>query len=189
MGGLTLIAVMMQVIALGWSILWFLGLGEAVSSSNGAVLFLLLVSYYWVHQVLSNVVHVTSAGTVATWWFVPFEAASYWSKAVRDSFSRATTYSFGSICFGSLLVAIVQSLRAIAHMARDNEDAKIILCVIECILALIQDIIEYLNKWVRSHFSPISSNSRPTKRIPHFIPLFSVIEGLCVCWNLWFWVH
>lgn len=146
--GLTFIAIVMLLLAFGWSILWFMGLGDAVSTSNGGIVFLLLVSYYWVHQVLSNIVHVTSAGTVATWWYVPLEAASCWSTAIQDSFCRATTYSFGSICFGSLLVAVVQALRAMAHMARDNDDMQILACILECILAMIQDVIEYMNNWV-----------------------------------------
>lgn len=145
--GLTFIAVVMLIVALGWSILWFVGLGEAVSTSSGAIVFLLLVSYYWVHQVLCNVVHVTSAGTVATWWYVPLEAASCWSTAIQDSFCRATSYSFGSICFGSLLVAIVQALRAMAQIARQNDDMQILACLLDCILSMIQGIIEYLNTW------------------------------------------
>jgi hypothetical protein len=148
--GLTFIAIVMLVVALIWSVFWFMGLGQALSTSNNAVVFLLLVSYYWVHQVLSNVVHVTSAGTVATWWYAPLEAASCWSQAIQDSFYRATTYSFGSICLGSLLVAIVQALRAMANMARENDDMQMLACILECFLSMIQDIIEYLNKWVSS---------------------------------------
>ena len=146
--GLTWLSVAMLVLASIWSYFWFVGVGQALSASSGIVVFLLLVSFYWVHQVLVNIVHVTSAGTVATWWYVPIEAAGWWSSAIQDSFVRAISYSFGSICFGSLLVALVQALRAMAHMARQNEDGKLLACILECILALIQDIIEYLNKWV-----------------------------------------
>ena len=145
--GLAVVAYAMLALAFGWSIFWFVGLGDAVNASNTAILFLLLLSYYWVHQVLTNTVHVTTAGTIGTWWFVPAEANAYWSTAINDSFSRATTYSFGSICLGSLIVAIVQSLRAIAHLSRDNDDLQLLTCIIDCILACIQDIIEYLNKW------------------------------------------
>lgn len=145
--GLTVIAYFMMVLALGWTIFWFMGVGDALTSSNGGILFLLFVSYYWTFQVLSNTVHVTTAGTVGTWWFVPNEANSCWSPAIQDSFCRATTYSFGSICLGSLLVAIVQALRALAHRARDNDDMQLLLCIVDCILACIQDVIEYFNMW------------------------------------------
>jgi hypothetical protein len=109
--------------------------------------FVLLTSFYWVHQVLTNTVQTTVAGMVGTWWFVPGEASSCWSSAIQDSFGRATTYSFGSICLGSLIVAIVQALRAVSNMARQNEDAQLLVCIVDCILGCIQNILEYLNKW------------------------------------------
>jgi hypothetical protein len=145
--GLTVVAYLMMILAFGWSMLWFIGLGEAFSSSNSITLFFLLLSYYWVHQVLTNTVHVTTAGTIGTWWFVPGEANGCWSSAIQDSFCRATTYSFGSICLGSLIVAIVQALRALVHMSRDNEDMQMLTCILDCILGCIEDIIEYFNKW------------------------------------------
>jgi len=145
--GLAFIAYFIMVLAFGWSCFWFMGFSSSLNSNNTGILFLLLLSYYWVHQVLSNTVHVTTAGTVGTWWFVPGEANGCWSSAIKDSFCRATTYSFGSICLGSLLVAVVQALRALAHQARQNEDMQLLACLVECILACIQDIIEYFNKW------------------------------------------
>jgi hypothetical protein len=90
---------------------------------------------------------VTTAGTVATWWFVPDEASSWWSPAMKDSLFRAVTYSFGSICFGSFLVAIVQALRALEHYTRDSNDYQFLSCIIQCILGCIESILEYLNRW------------------------------------------
>jgi hypothetical protein len=63
-----------------------------------------------------------------------------------NSFIRTITTSFGSICFGSLLVAIVQALRGIAQAAQNNDDAAILACIAQCILACIQSILEYFNK-------------------------------------------
>lgn len=145
--GLAFIAYFIMVLAFGWSCFFFVGFSNSLNSNNIGIMFLLLLSFYWVHQVLSNTVHVTTAGTVGTWWFVPGEANGCWSSAIKDSFCRATTYSFGSICFGSLVVAVVQALRALAHQARQNEDMQLLACLVECVLACIQDIIEYFNKW------------------------------------------
>jgi hypothetical protein len=145
--GLAVVAYFFMFVAFGWSIWWVVGLSSALVNVGQGIIFLFLVSYYWTHQVITNTVHVTTAGVIGTWWFVPDEASSCCSRALNDSFVRATTYSFGSICFGSLLVAIVQALRALHHMAHDNEDMGILVCIIDCILACIQGIIEYLNKW------------------------------------------
>ena len=179
--GLMAVAMGFTVLAFGWTLPWFLGLGDALAGSKLPVVFFLVriinftnrlvclewsketrgaivltfsfsrqlqfLSYYWVHQVCQNTVHVTTAGTVATWWFVPDEASSWWSQALTDSLVRSTTYSFGSICFGSFLVALVQALRALEHYARDNDDFSMLLCLIQCILQCIERIIEYINRW------------------------------------------
>lgn len=140
--GLAVVAYGFLAIAFAWSIFWILGLGDALGGQNLPVVFLCFVSYYWVHQVLSNTVHVTVAGVIGTWWFVPDEASSWWSPALAGSLSRATTYSFGSICFGSLLVALIQALRALEHYTRENDELSALQCLIQCVLSLLESIIE-----------------------------------------------
>jgi len=67
------------------------------------------------------------------------------------SFKRAITTSFGSICFGSLIIAVIQTLKALARQARregsdeGNLLVVILACCAECILQCIGDIIEYFN--------------------------------------------
>lgn len=41
---------------------------SSVSSSYGALIFFLCISFYWGGEVTKNVSHVTTAGTVASWW-------------------------------------------------------------------------------------------------------------------------
>lgn len=96
------------------------GQGVCENEGNGIVTFLLLLSFYWTSYVIKNTLHVTVAGvgelilycielnhsrdmklnscciSVGTWWFVPTEATSYCSSAVRDSYARSITTSFGS---------------------------------------------------------------------------------------------
>jgi hypothetical protein len=145
--GLAVVAYFFCFVAFAWSVFWVVGLTSSMMTIGQGIIFLYLVSFYWVHQVLVNTVHTTTAGTVGTWWFVPSEASSFCSSAVKDSFTRATTYSFGSICFGSLIVAIVQALRALQQQAQNSDDCQILACIIGCILACIQGIIEYFNKF------------------------------------------
>lgn len=84
---------------------------------------------------------------VGNWWMEPEEAASCCSSAVNNSFLRAITTSFGSICFGSLLVAILDALRLLANTARANDDGGIGACIAECILDCLARLLEYFNKW------------------------------------------
>ena len=115
----------------------------------------LLLSLYWTMNVLSNITQTTIAGVTGTWCFDKDNATSCCSSAVTQSLYRSCTYSFGSICFGSLLTALVTALRVIAQQARDNnsrrnsrnEGAALLLCILTCILALLEDIIEYFNQW------------------------------------------
>ena len=105
-------------------------------------------------QVLQNTMHAIVAGVVSTWWFVPDEASSCCSKAIMGSTVRATTTSFGSICFGSLLVAIIQTLRHLLNSARNDNDmdgcAAFLLCLVDCCLQCFQGILEYFNKVISS---------------------------------------
>jgi hypothetical protein len=69
-----------------------------------------------------------------------------------ESCKRALTTSLGPNCYGSLFIAIIQTLKALADQARNNDGndnlvCTIILCCISCILQLIQDMLEYFNKY------------------------------------------
>lgn len=86
------------------------------------------------------------AGVVGTWWFVPTDASSFCSSAVRDSYLRSMTSSFGSICMGSLLVAIVEALENMIKNQREENDG-LILCLAQCLLACLRDAVEYFNTW------------------------------------------
>ena len=56
------------------------------------------------------------------------------------------TTSFGSVCFGSLLVAILQALRVVAETAQ-AEEGGIGTCIAVCILSCLESLLEYFNKW------------------------------------------
>lgn len=157
--GLAFYAYWSTVIVFLWMILWSVSTasamyvlgecegGECQKEVGGFLGFLFLVSLYWTLQVISNVVHVSVAGTVGTWWFSPTHANGCCSRAVRDSYVRSLTTSFGSICLGSLIVALIQATREIARQARESGDNGILLCLAECILGCIESIVEYFNKW------------------------------------------
>lgn len=144
--GLAVYAYWSVVVLFAWSVCWALATsstiyvqaqcdpeGNCEGSVSGLLMFGFFLSFYWTSQIITNVVHVTTAGTVGTWWFNPEDASGCCSSGVRDSYGRSLTTSFGSICLGSLLVAIVQSLKEIAYAARDGEDSVLVCCA-ACIL-------------------------------------------------------
>jgi hypothetical protein len=110
-------------------------------SVSGGLIFVLLVSFYWTAQVIINVGHVTTAGVVASWWFQPSA-----TDRTRGAFKRATTTSFGSICFGSLIVAILKAAYAMVQEARKSEN-NFARCCAACLLNCLQRLIEYFNMY------------------------------------------
>jgi len=166
--GITFLGYAVAIKGFAWSILWTVALvgvysiapdvegcdgvdengKECVKQLNYVYVFLLFLSFYWTHQVLTNIIHTTVSGLVGTWWFVPQEASSCCSSAITSSLCRSCTYSFGSICFGSLIVAIIQALRATLNQAKNNDDINgVAACVIDCLLGLLERIVEYFNQW------------------------------------------
>ena len=98
---------------------------------NAGVIFVLLLSLYWTNEVNANLSHTSccgmlclmrnfnsfyynhsNKGVAAVWFFSP-ESDMTWSHfPTFKAFVRSMTTSFGSICFGSLLVSIVHLIRA-----------------------------------------------------------------------------
>ncbi|GMF30287.1 unnamed protein product [Phytophthora lilii] len=122
--------------------------GLCVGLPAYAALFYMLVSVYWGQQVLQNILTCTTAGVVATWWYQPNAA-----KATVGALYRSVTTSFGSICFGSLIVAVLQALRTMADMAKrraneeNNGGLACLACMAECILSCLANVMEYVNQW------------------------------------------
>ena len=101
-----------------------------------------------------NISQTTVAGVIGTWCFDKASASSFCSSAVTQPLYRSCTSSFGSICFGSLLNAIVITLRDLANyaeeQARSEEEHQamaLLFCVLQCILSILEDILEYFNRW------------------------------------------
>lgn len=107
------------------------------SSSNNSKLdcamVFLVFSFYWTSQVIAYVTHVTIAGIFATVYFMNDSV----KHPVWGSLKRALTTSFGSICFGSLLIAIINLVRYFLSIARANTDnacLSFLICIIQCIV-------------------------------------------------------
>jgi len=154
-GGVCAVAYGISGLAAIWTIVWGLAFVGVAGSCNAAgvcstinvpMIFVMILSFYWTMQVFQNVLHVTVSGVVGTWWFAPHDALSVFSPAIVDSFRRATTYSFGSICMGSLLVSIIQTTETMVR-ASSRYDRGLLRCLFECILNLLARLAMYFNRW------------------------------------------
>lgn len=113
--------------------------------------FLMAFSLYWAIEVIKNILQVTCSGVTATWFFQPERIAP-----VRGSLFRSLTTSFGSICFGSLLVAFVQTVRDFVHVIRNKVNANtrnrniaqvVLLCILDQLLAWLEAAVRYFNRY------------------------------------------
>jgi len=116
------------------------GGNDDVPAKMGIVGFLLTLSFYWGMQVWRNVLHVTVAGTVGTWWRHA-RAASPTVSALK----RAMTTSFGTIALGSLIIAFIQTLKAMVRNAkrRSSGGTRAAFAVLACCIGCIERLAEY----------------------------------------------
>jgi len=143
-GGTIWIALATVLIQFLWIVLWvFAAWAYFVSTDepSGLVMFLLLISLYWGCNVWRNVSHTTTCGVAATWYF----SAGRLDNPSRAAFKRTMTTSFGSVCFGSLLVAVLQALRAMLRSSKRG--GSLLSCLLLCILGCIERMMRYFNKY------------------------------------------
>ncbi|KAJ3261957.1 putative choline transporter, neither null mutation nor overexpression affects choline transport [Boothiomyces macroporosus] len=123
--------------------------------SNGFfnfLIFYMVFMFYWVTQIISNSVHLTSCGTFASYYFlgvsdghgnvnIPIQ------NPTAASFKRAWTTSLGSNCFGSLLIALFQMLHSSARNRSGNSNSlgSLCSCCCACLFAIFGDILRYFN--------------------------------------------
>eukprot|EP00834_Sanchytrium_tribonematis_P003485 NODE_135_length_16508_cov_1.365897.p6 type:complete len:333 gc:universal NODE_135_length_16508_cov_1.365897:5712-4714(-) len=101
-----------------------------------------MFSSYWAMNVIRYLVHVAVCGVYATYYFL---ADNMPSSPTFSSLKRAMTTSFGSVCFGALLITIVQMIRQLLNYARQRSDtpvAFVILCCLECIVRCFEGLLE-----------------------------------------------
>ncbi len=70
----------------------------------GLVVFVTFAGY-WISEWLKNTIHTSVAGVYGSWYFCAGKPGGIPKGASMGAFKRATTYSFGSISLGSLIVA------------------------------------------------------------------------------------
>lgn len=121
----------------------------------GLVVFITFAAY-WISEWLKNTIHTTISGVYGSWYFC---SRNFPKGATRGAARRSLTYSFGSISFGSLIVAIINMLRQICSIARSQEgqDGNIVgyifFCILSCLIGLLDWAVQFLNRYAFSHIA------------------------------------
>jgi hypothetical protein len=113
----------------------------SIEARNGLFVYLVF-SFYWTSQVIANVLHTIISGIMATFFFVEGSGAPVGNPAAASA-SRALTWSFGSVCFGSLLVALIQLVRFLLRSATDRD--SIAGAIVDCLLGILEGLTKYFN--------------------------------------------
>jgi hypothetical protein len=160
-------------------------LGIAQMSSDGLspqVLYMagigLVISLYWTMQVIQNVALTTTAGVFATFYFASTSLNQQVVNPTVRSFRRAMSWSFGSICFGSFIIAIFQLLRSLARNARKPND--LIGAIIDSLLEQIEDLMRYFNYYayiyVAIYGKPYVASAKSVWRLLQKNGVLSIID-------------
>jgi len=114
-----------------------------------------LFMFLWTQNFTISSGYYVTVGAVATW---------YWKMDKKDvsapitkAYKRYIMYNLGTVCFGSLIIAIVQMIRIIMNYyinqmkkLESNPAMKqfiaVMQCVINCCMWCIEKVIGYLNK-------------------------------------------
>lgn len=89
----------------------------------GILVFVFFAGYY-ISEVIRNVIHVVIAGVFGTWYYLSGSDQGEPKHPALGALKRALTYCFGSICFGSLIVSLIQLLRAFVNTLKQNAFAN-----------------------------------------------------------------
>jgi len=113
------------------------------------VMLYLLFSFYWTSQVIKTIVHVTDSGVFAAFYFLEGTPQGTGSVPTLSSLKRACTTSFGSICFGSLIIAILNTIKAIFQAIASSDDGAcgFLAACFACLLSYIEALVEYFNHY------------------------------------------
>ncbi|KAL8796410.1 MAG: hypothetical protein Q9195_001317 [Heterodermia aff. obscurata] len=124
----------------------------------GLIAFITFASY-WISEWIKNTLHSTVAGVYGSWFFCGGKPGGMPRGATRGAFRRSMTYSFGSIAFGSLVVALINMLRQAVSIAQSTEAqqgdiiASILFCVLGCIIGIVQWAVQFINRYAFSHIA------------------------------------
>jgi len=91
--------------------------------------------------------------TAATYYFTS-NREKYGSGQVSTGLRWAWVHNFGSIAFGSFIIAVIFTIRVIVYYickkaesaSGDNAFVKCISCLVQCFLKCLEEIIEYINR-------------------------------------------
>ncbi|KAF2152071.1 DUF580-domain-containing protein [Myriangium duriaei CBS 260.36] len=134
------------------------GQGAGGCSSGKVIGLVVFITFaaYWISEWLKNTIHTIISGVYGSWYFC---SGNMPKGVTRGAARRALTYSFGSISLGSLIVAIINFLRQLCSVARQdaaqngNLGVEILFCVLQCLIGILDWAVQFLNRYAFSYIA------------------------------------
>jgi len=110
-----------------------------------------LFGFFWTSSFLTAVNQTTLAGAIALWYWTS-DKSYLPASPVMTSFQRTLRYSLGSLAFGSLILAVVQTIRAMVAMMqkklknKDNQCVQFILSCVQCCILCVERFLRFFSK-------------------------------------------
>lgn len=120
-----------------------------------------LFMFFWLFAFIQGLNQMTIAGSFGTWYFTRYKNIDPTLQndlpflTTLGSFLRAIFYHFGTIAFGSLLIAIVKFIRAILEYISEKTKAaqevscivKFLVCCCKCCVSCFERFLKFLNRY------------------------------------------
>lgn len=151
------------------------GVGGCSSAKVIGLIVFITFAAYWITEFLKNVIHTIISGVYGSWYFSGGNSVS--KGVTRGATRRALTYSFGSISFGSLIVAIINMLRQACSIARSNAAGngnivgEILFCVLGCLIGILDWAVQFINRC-----AILTSHKRVTVKLTRTDTLFHTLR-------------
>ncbi|KAK6461977.1 plasma-membrane choline transporter-domain-containing protein [Scheffersomyces coipomensis] len=118
----------------------------------GVLVFVMFAGYY-ISEVFRNIIHVTISGVYGTWYYLANSDQGAPRLPALGALRRALTYCFGSISFGSLIVALIQLVRSLLQILRqsllNNGEgwAACLVLIIDFLVSFVESLVRYFNHY------------------------------------------
>ncbi|XP_037042642.1 choline transporter-like protein 1 [Bradysia coprophila] len=109
-----------------------------------------VLAMFWMTQFVIGCQHIVIAGAVASWFFT--RNKSELNSPIATSLLNLVKYHLGTVALGSLLIAIVQLVRAILkwveYLTADaqNRVTQTLYCCCQCCLSVFENFLQYLTR-------------------------------------------
>lgn len=126
----------------------------ALDDTGSSTLAVCAFTFLWTSLLFTELRGFVVAGTIGHWYYHSTDASPPLKYPSLTACSLAFGKSFGSMCLGSLILAIIQVILFIIRAAReanrdsDNVGVKIVLCLLECCIQCIYEIVRIFTSFV-----------------------------------------